>query len=124
LRYLGWKHFEWRLSTVDHRCCVSQEGDDWLHEIKFDGYRMNARLDRGTVNLLTSTGLDWTHKYPPIAAAVSELRARESAWYLAGADESRRIVGVRVCPRGRLDRSRRAGAALLPTAVHRGTDSS
>jgi hypothetical protein len=31
----------------------------WLHEIKFDGYRMHARLDRGAVKLLTRTGLDW-----------------------------------------------------------------
>ena len=43
------------------------DGPDWLHEIKFDGYRMHARLDRGAVRLLTRTGLDWTHKYPAIA---------------------------------------------------------
>src|SRR5205814_6529855 len=55
---------------------------DWLHEIKFDGYRMHARLDRGTVRLLTRTGLDWTHKYPPIAVAVSALGARQA--YLDG----------------------------------------
>jgi hypothetical protein len=36
-------------------------------------YRMHARLDRGDVRLLTRTGLDWTHKYPPIAAAVASL---------------------------------------------------
>ena len=47
------------------------EGVEWLHEIKFDGYRMHARLDRGAVRLLTRTGLDWTHKYPAIAAAVA-----------------------------------------------------
>ena len=29
------------------------EGPEWLHEIKFDGYRMHARLDRGAVRLLT-----------------------------------------------------------------------
>jgi bifunctional non-homologous end joining protein LigD len=51
------------------------EGPEWLHEIKFDGYRMHARLDRGAVRLLTRTGLDWTHKYPGIAAAVSTLPA-------------------------------------------------
>jgi bifunctional non-homologous end joining protein LigD len=51
------------------------DGPEWLHEIKFDGYRMHARLDRGAVNLLTRTGLDWTHKYPAIAAAVSSLDA-------------------------------------------------
>ena len=50
------------------------EGPEWLHEIKFDGYRMHARLDRGAVRLLTRTGLDWTHKYPAIAAAVSRSR--------------------------------------------------
>jgi hypothetical protein len=33
-------------------------GSEWLHELKFDGYRMHARLDRGAVRLLTRTGLD------------------------------------------------------------------
>src|SRR5215472_16389221 len=49
------------------------DGPDWLHEIKFDGYRMHAQLDRGAVRLLTRTGLDWTHKYPAVAAAVALL---------------------------------------------------
>src|SRR5882762_1370026 len=57
-------------------------GPDWLHEIKFDGYRMHARLERGAVRLLTRTGLDWTHKYPAIAAAVASLTARQA--YLDG----------------------------------------
>jgi ATP-dependent DNA ligase len=61
---------------------AAPEGDQWLHEIKFDGYRMHARLDRSAVRLLTRTGLDWTHKYPPIAAAVSGLGARQA--YLDG----------------------------------------
>ena len=39
------------------------DGPDWLHEIKLDGYRMHARLDRGAVRLLTRTGLNWTPKY-------------------------------------------------------------
>jgi bifunctional non-homologous end joining protein LigD len=38
-------------------------GDDWLHEIKYDGYRMHARLDRGKVHLLTRTWLDWSRRY-------------------------------------------------------------
>ena len=46
---------------------VAPDGDQWLHEIKYDGYRMHARLDAGTVKLLTRTGLDWTHKYQTIA---------------------------------------------------------
>jgi bifunctional non-homologous end joining protein LigD len=64
------------------------EGQEWLHEIKFDGYRMHARLDRGVVRLLTRTGLDWTHKYPAIAAAVASLPARHA--YLDG-----ELCGVR-----------------------------
>ena len=46
------------------------QGPEWLHEIKYDGYRVHARLDRGRIQLLTRTGLDWTHKYPSIAAAL------------------------------------------------------
>ena len=42
------------------------DGPEWLHELKFDGYRMHARLERGAIGLLTRTGLDWTSKYPAI----------------------------------------------------------
>ena len=38
-------------------------GADWLHEIKYDGYRMHARLDGGRAQLLTRTGLDWSKRY-------------------------------------------------------------
>src|SRR5437868_6088992 len=58
------------------------DGPDWLHEIKFDGYRMHARLERGRVQLLTRKGLDWTHKYPAIAKALQSLPASQA--YLDG----------------------------------------
>jgi ATP-dependent DNA ligase len=64
------------------------KGPEWLHEIKFDGYWMHARLDRGAVRLLTRTGLDWTHKYPAIASAVSALGFKQA--YLDG-----ELCGVR-----------------------------
>ena len=64
------------------------DGPEWLHEIKFDGYRMHARLDRGAVRLLTRTGLDWTRKYPAVASAVASLPARQA--YLDG-----ELCGVR-----------------------------
>jgi len=54
------------------------QAGDWIHEIKFDGYRIQARLDGGTVKLLTRKGLDWTRKFPSVAAAVAKLPA-ESA---------------------------------------------
>lgn len=49
------------------------QGKGWLHEIKHDGYRMQARLDGGKVKLLTRTGLDWTKRFPTIAKALAQL---------------------------------------------------
>jgi bifunctional non-homologous end joining protein LigD len=51
-------------------------GDDWVHEIKFDGYRIQARLDRGRVTLLTRKGLDWSERFPGVAAAGAKLPAK------------------------------------------------
>jgi bifunctional non-homologous end joining protein LigD len=49
-------------------------GDSWLHEVKFDGYRMQARIDKGKVRLLTRTGLDWTKRFgATLGRALSEL---------------------------------------------------
>ncbi len=49
------------------------KGKGWIHEIKFDGYRMQARIEGGKVQLLTRKGLDWTHRFPPIARRLAEL---------------------------------------------------
>lgn len=38
-------------------------GDRWIHEIKFDGYRLQARIENGKVSMLTRSGLDWTAKF-------------------------------------------------------------
>src|SRR5947209_18287583 len=44
------------------------DGDCWAHELKFDGYRVHARIDRGRVKLITErSALDWTGKYPGLA---------------------------------------------------------
>jgi bifunctional non-homologous end joining protein LigD len=48
-------------------------GNGWLHELKLDGYRIQARKDGKKVQLLTRTGLDWTHRMRTIAALVGEL---------------------------------------------------
>jgi bifunctional non-homologous end joining protein LigD len=50
----------------------------WVHEIKFDGYRIQARLDRGKVKLLTRKGLNWTSKFPTVAAAIAKLPAKSA----------------------------------------------
>ncbi|MBP0581253.1 DNA ligase D [Labrys sp. LIt4] len=49
-------------------------GSDWIHEIKFDGYRLQARIEAGRVKLLTRSGLDWTRKFgEPVRAALQAL---------------------------------------------------
>lgn len=48
-------------------------GKGWLHEIKFDGYRIQMRVEGGNVILKTRKGLDWTAKYPAIAEAAEGL---------------------------------------------------
>ena len=50
-------------------------GENWIHEIKFDGYRIQAHLENGKVELLTRKGLDWTEKFPTVAEAVATLAA-------------------------------------------------
>ncbi len=53
-------------------------GADWLHEIKFDGYRTLAHSADGAVRLLTRKGLDWTHRYGALADAIAALDCREA----------------------------------------------
>ena len=57
-------------------------GGDWLHEIKYDGYRMHARLDGGQAALLTRTGLDWSHRYRRTIEALRALPVKSA--YLDG----------------------------------------
>jgi len=51
-------------------------GPDWLHEIKFDGYRVLAAMAGGSAKLYTRSGLDWTGKFRGVAEAVAQLPAR------------------------------------------------
>ena len=47
--------------------------DAWLHEMKYDGYRILARIDGSQVDLLTRRGNNWTDRFPAVAQAVAEL---------------------------------------------------
>src|ERR1700748_3793025 len=44
-------------------------GDHWIHEIKYDGYRIQPHLDRGQVRIFTRNGYDWTKRFSSIASA-------------------------------------------------------
>ncbi len=52
-------------------------GHKWLHEIKYDGYRIQAAVSGASVRLYTRTGLDWTTKFPPIAEALAGLGLKD-----------------------------------------------
>ena len=64
------------LATLTDR---APEGDEWLSEIKFDGYRALCRLQDGKATLYTRAGNDWTAKWKGIAEAAAALPAEE-AW--------------------------------------------
>ncbi|MEQ1781738.1 MAG: DNA ligase D [Hyphomonadaceae bacterium] len=53
-------------------------GDGWIHEIKFDGYRIIAVVKSGKVALWTRKQKDWTHKYRRIADALADLGLAEA----------------------------------------------
>lgn len=48
-------------------------GEEWVHELKLDGYRMVAYLERGKVTIRSRRGNDWTRRFPGIARALSRI---------------------------------------------------
>ena len=54
------------------------EGKGWLHELKLDGYRMQARKSGRGVQMLTRSGLDWTYRVPAVAEAVARLPIKQA----------------------------------------------
>lgn len=50
-------------------------GEEWLHELKFDGYRMLWRIDRGRITFWSRNGKDWTGKFQNVVEAVKSLKA-------------------------------------------------
>jgi bifunctional non-homologous end joining protein LigD len=62
---------------IEPELCTSLErapsGEDWVHEVKFDGYRMQLRVENGSAILRTRKGLDWTDKFRAVADAAENL---------------------------------------------------
>jgi bifunctional non-homologous end joining protein LigD len=54
------------------------EGSGWIHEVKYDGYRIGCVIEGGRVTLLSRNGLDWTDRFPEVAAAARRLPARRA----------------------------------------------
>ncbi len=73
---------KWIKPQLTRLVAEAPTGDGWLHEIKYDGYRMHARIDGGKAALLTRTGLDWSHRYRRTVEALQSLRVKSA--YLDG----------------------------------------
>ena len=50
---------------------------DWLHEIKYDGYRLRVERDGDRVRLITRNGYDWTGRYPWIVESALKNRIKQ-----------------------------------------------
>ena len=69
---------KWIKPQLTRLVAEAPKGDGWLHEIKYDGYRMHARIDHGRIKLLTRTGLDWSHRYKRTIQALGALMVRSA----------------------------------------------
>ena len=56
---------------------VPPSGAQWVHEVKFDGYRIEAVAKGGKVKLRTRRGLDWTDRFPTVAVAFAQLPVKD-----------------------------------------------
>jgi bifunctional non-homologous end joining protein LigD len=61
---------------IPTRATSVPDGPDWVHEIKYDGYRLRVERDGDRVRLITRGGYDWTKRFPWIAEAALKNRHR------------------------------------------------
>ncbi len=69
------KKTEVQLATLTEK---PPEGDEWLHEIKFDGYRMICRIDNGKITFTSRNQLDWTNRLSGLVKATGRIKAKQA----------------------------------------------
>ncbi len=69
-----WEFVEPALATREEN---APKGDNWIHEIKYDGYRLLASISGEAVRLYTRNGLDWTGRFQTIADALAKLGLKD-----------------------------------------------
>ena len=79
-------------------------GDEWLHELKFDGYRLLCHVERGHVRLWTRNQNDWTDKFPGVVKALKALRVQSA------------ILDAEIVA---MDSSGRSSFQMLQQAIHK-----
>jgi bifunctional non-homologous end joining protein LigD len=86
--YAGSIYFTGMLSRLDYQPCIRTRGTkvptgpDWLHEIKYDGYRVIVQREGKRARLFTRNGHDGSNRYPLIIEAA--LRNRQTSFVLDG----------------------------------------
>ena len=80
------------------------KGDEWLHELKFDGYRLLCHLHRGTVRLWTRNQKDWTDKFPSVVKTLKTLKVQSA---------------ILDCEVVAMDSSGRSSFQMLQQAIHK-----
>jgi bifunctional non-homologous end joining protein LigD len=68
----------WVVPQLATLVAAAPAGGEWVHEIKLDGYRILARIERGHARLLTRNRLDWTDRFPAVAEAAGALPVKEA----------------------------------------------
>ena len=68
------KAFEFAIPTPGR---AVPDGPQWIHEIKFDGFRLRVVREADRVKLFTRNGVDWTARYRWIVEAARRLKARQ-----------------------------------------------
>lgn len=86
---------------------IPPEGPQWLHEIKFDGYRLVCFINDKTITLTTRGQQNWTKKFPSLVAAIAKLKLKNVI-----------LDGEIVI----LDQSQRSDFQLLQNAMHNQSD--
>ncbi len=86
------------------------ETPDWLHEIKYDGYRLRVERDGDRVRLITRNGYDWTKRYPWIVE--SALKNRQKHFVIDGEAVILGVDGDLRFQRASFREARRGGPAL------------
>ncbi|NUS39807.1 MAG: DNA ligase D [Lysobacter sp.] len=76
-RKTRWKPLDAQLATLRDE---APDGDAWLHELKWDGYRLLVDIADGEVRLRSRNGLNWTEGYPDIVAAFAQLKLDDASF--------------------------------------------
>ena len=69
------RHIDVKLATLVKK---APEGDQWVHEMKFDGYRMVCRIDRGKTEIFSRNHKSWTKALPHLAQSAAELPVQQA----------------------------------------------